>query len=69
MLEFVEQELPHRYEQVRDFFGRRGAYARLKDMLQSEGVLEKWYTFENECTDKALREWCAENGIELLAAT
>lgn len=66
VLEFVEQELPHRYAEVQGFFGRRGAYARLKDLLQNEGVLERWYTFENERTDKVLRGWCAENGIELL---
>lgn len=69
VLKFVEQELPHRYKQVQDLFRRRCAYTRLKDMLQNEGVLGRWYTFENQCTDKALREWCAENGIELLTGT
>ena len=63
-LDFVAQELPRRYEQVEGFFRRRGAYARFKTVLETEGVLEKWYAFEEECTAKALKDWCTEHGIE-----
>ena len=64
-LEFAEQELPADYEEVVRFFQRRGAYSRFKDLLQTRGLLERWYDFENETTDAALRAWCVENGIEL----
>lgn len=28
-------------------------------------MLQQWYDFEEAQTDKALREWCGEEGIEL----
>jgi hypothetical protein len=65
VLAFVEQELPADYEDVARFFRRRGAYGRFKDLLQTRGMLERWYDFENQATDEALLGWCAENGIEV----
>lgn len=65
-LRFVAQELPARYEQVEGFFRRQGAYVRFKDLLEHEGVLERWYSFEAEAVESALRQWCAENGLELV---
>jgi hypothetical protein len=64
-LRFVEEELSERYETVAGFFHRRGAYARFKDLLVAEGCLEKWYAFEAESTERALRGWCEANGIRL----
>lgn len=52
-------------DRVRDIFGRRGAYRRFKDFLETRSLLEQWYAFEEKATEHALRDWCAENGIEL----
>src|SRR5436190_5374505 len=57
-LRFVEEQLPQRLDTIVDFFRRRGAYARFKDLVSSEGYLEKWYAYEAEATEHALREWC-----------
>ncbi|HKR46195.1 MAG TPA: hypothetical protein VJU59_42145 [Paraburkholderia sp.] len=65
-LRFVAQELPACYDQVEGFFRRQGAYARFKDLLEREAVLERWYSFEADAVESALRQWCAENGLELL---
>ena len=65
-LRFAEQELPQCYERAKAFFRSRGDYARFKQLLESEGVLEKWYKFEEESVEKALRDWCAENDIQLI---
>ncbi|MFM0610139.1 UPF0158 family protein [Paraburkholderia sediminicola] len=65
-LRFAAQQLPASYDQVEGFFQRRGAYARFKDLLEREGVLERWYAFEADSVEKALRQWCAENGLEIL---
>jgi len=65
-LQFVAQELPECYDQVEGFFRRQGAYARFKDFLERKGILELWYSFEADSVDRALRQWCAENGLEIL---
>lgn len=65
-LRFVSQELPERYGEAQAFFRRKGAYARLKGLLEAEGILEKWYKFEADAVEKAMREWCEENGIRII---
>lgn len=65
-LRFAAQELPDSYEQVASIFRSKGAYARFKQLLEDNGVLEKWYKFEAEASDKALREWCAANDIQII---
>jgi hypothetical protein len=40
-------------------------YARYKELFDSKDLLEKWYDYESQCTKEALRQWCADNGIEL----
>ena len=65
-LRFAARELPDSYEQVASIFRRKGAYGRFKQLLEDNGVLEKWYKFEEDATDKALREWCAANDIQIV---
>ena len=67
-LRFAQQELPDQYDQVEAIFRRKGAYARFKDLLASAGCLEQWYKFEEKSMDDALREWCAENDIQIIEA-
>jgi hypothetical protein len=64
-LRFAEEQLPHRFATIEGFFRRRGAYARFKELLSSEGCLDKWYAYEAEATDRALRDWCTANEIQL----
>lgn len=64
-LSFVDQELPLDQNAAAEFFRRKGAYGRFKDLLESRGCLEKWYAFEAAATEKALRQWCAENNLQL----
>ena len=66
VLSFVDQALPKDFGIVERFFQRRGAYGRFKDLLNSRGMLERWYEFENRATEQALRTWCEENGIRLV---
>ena len=67
-LSFVEQELPNEYERAVGFFRSKGAYGRFKNLLESCGVIEKWYAFEAQATEAGLREWCQEHGIQLIHA-
>lgn len=62
---FISANLPDEYEQVRRMFSKKGAYARLKELLEAKGQLEAWYAFEKKATEEALRGWCKENDISL----
>lgn len=65
VLGFVSERLPDDYDRVLSIFRRRGAYGRFKDLLEDRGLLDEWYEHENESCDKALRQWCRDEGIEL----
>jgi hypothetical protein len=65
VLGFAREFLPDDYGEVSHIFSRRGAYRQYKDLLVRRGVLERWYDFSNKAEEAALREWCAENGIDL----
>jgi hypothetical protein len=65
-LRFAEERLADRYANVEACFRHRGAYGRFKELLAEEQCLEEWYAFEAESTERALREWCAANRIELV---
>lgn len=64
---FVDERFPDALDEVRVIFSKRGAYSRYKDLLENEGLLDSWYEFEREATERALREWARENGFELSA--
>jgi hypothetical protein len=66
VLRFAAREMSDCYEQVQGIFRRKGAYGRFKQLLEMKGFLETWYKFEAEAHAKALREWCAENGIPII---
>ena len=67
-LRFAEEQLPHRFATIEAFFRHRGAYARFKELLSSEGCLDKWYAYEAEATDQSLRDWCTANEIGMSEA-
>lgn len=64
-LEFTREFLPDDLDDVRQFFSGRGAYARFKDLLHRRGSLDQWYDFEAKAEERALREWCDFNSIEV----
>src|SRR3970040_680523 len=65
-LRFATLELPDFHEEIASIFRRKGAYGRFKQLLDDNGVLEKWYKFEAEATERALREWCVANDIQIV---
>jgi uncharacterized protein YndB with AHSA1/START domain len=66
VLRFAAEVLPRHYDEIDEYFHRRGAYARLKDLLIRVGMLDRWYAYEAKAEERALRNWCAENGIALI---
>ena len=65
VFEFIEARLPAKFNYVEKIFQRRGAYSACKDLLDSAGLLQAWYDFEEARTEEALRGWCRDNGIKL----
>jgi hypothetical protein len=65
-LRFAAEVMPDRYAQIEGFFQHRGAYARFKELLAAQGCLDRWYRFEAESTESALRNWCAENDTQIV---
>jgi hypothetical protein len=63
VLDFVDKFLPDDFDDVRQMFGRRGAYRNFRQLVTRRRVLDQWYAFEEQATKKALREWCQLNSI------
>jgi Uncharacterised protein family (UPF0158) len=64
-LDFASEFMPDDFNKVRAIFGGRGAYRRFKTLLEERGKLDRWYDFEAQATERALRHWCKENWIEI----
>ena len=62
---FVGQHMSDDYDRVETIFSRRSAYAYFKDLLAEREMLDAWYAYEKAATEKTIREWCADEGIEL----
>jgi hypothetical protein len=65
VLDFARDVLPDDFDEVRDMFSRRGAYRNFRALVTRRNVLDRWYAFEAKATERALREWCELNSVEL----
>jgi len=63
-LQFAQEHLPQRFEQVRDYFRKAGAYGRFKSLLDGAGQLDAWHAFEAKGIEDALLAWAGVNGID-----
>jgi hypothetical protein len=64
-LDFAREFRPEDFDEVRSIFSKRGAYQKFRAWLIRSNLLERWYEFESKATERALREWCALNSIEV----
>ena len=67
VFQFSSQYLQDEIDEIYSLFNRKGAYRRYKNLLESKGLLEEWYSFEDEHQKSALLEWCEENDIQISA--
>lgn len=65
VLDFAREFLRDDFDEVREIFSHRGAYAAFKRLLLRRRALDRWYDFSAEAQRRALREWCEDNLIEL----
>jgi hypothetical protein len=66
VLRFVREHLPDDLDEAYDMFSRKGGYARFRRLLARRRAVDRWYDFSAKAEQKALREWCAENAIDLV---
>jgi len=64
-LDFTREFLPGDFDDVRRYFSGSAAYVKFKDLLYRRGSLAQWYAFEAKAEERALREWCQLNSIEV----
>jgi hypothetical protein len=62
---FVEDFAPQHLNTVLSYFRQLGAYAKFKNLLERESLLDGWYKYEADATQQALLAWAAENGIQV----
>ena len=65
VFDFIAEYRPDVLPQIREIFSYRGAYSRFRSFLNSAGLEQKWYDFENKRTREALQEWCKMNNLEI----
>ena len=65
VLNFASEFLPNDFDEVRYMFSKSGAYKKFRALVTRRNVLDQWYEFESKATERALREWCELNSIEL----
>jgi hypothetical protein len=65
-LSFVEEELPASLPEATEIFSHKGAYGKFKRLLEVNGILDRWYAFEERAVAAALRKWCDEVGLTLI---
>ena len=65
VMDFAREFLPNDFDEVRYMFSRSGAYKKFRALVTRRNVLDRWYEFESKATERALREWCELNSIEL----
>jgi len=63
-INFTSTHMPDHIQDVYSFFSGRGAYSKFKNLLDSNGLLDEWHSFEEKRQREALREWCKENNIK-----
>lgn len=63
---FVDETIPEHEATIREFFRHSGAYGRFKHFLETKGLLQAWYDYENRETEATVRGWAADENIALI---
>lgn len=68
-LDFFRKHASGFYDEALAISRKPKAYGRLRELLERAGLLETWYNFQQEALYAALRQWCADNEIQISEAT
>lgn len=64
-LDFAREFLPDDFDEVRYMFSKRGGFRKFRVLVTRRNARDRWFDFEAKATERALREWCELNSIEL----
>jgi len=64
-LDFAREFLADDFDEVRYMFSKKGGFRKFRALVIRRNVLQRWYDFESQATERALREWCEVNSIEV----
>ena len=62
-IDYAHEHLPGSLDRVHEIFRKPGAYSRFKSLLDSAGHLDKWHAYEETARERALAQWCDDNGF------
>ena len=65
VMDFARNFLPDDYYEVQRTFSKKGAYRQLRMLLERRHAIDQWYDFQAKAIERALRDWCKANSIEL----
>ncbi|WP_225130701.1 MULTISPECIES: hypothetical protein [Bradyrhizobium] len=65
VIAFVREFLPNVLDDVRYIFSKRGAYQKFKGLLSRRGAIDAWHDYRNKARERALRDWCEIQAIEI----
>lgn len=65
VLNFAYAQLPDEANEIEAIFRKKGAYSKFKALLERKGVIDKWYEYESQAQENALKAWCKENSIKI----
>jgi hypothetical protein len=65
-LDFAQQFLPNDFDEIRQIFKKKGAYATFKRLLDRRRALNQWYDFEAKAEEEALRMWGELHSIKVI---
>ena len=68
VFQFVRAEAPEFEPRISTAFRQKGAYSKLKSILEQSGLLNKWHEYEAAATRSALKAWAQENGLVVTEA-
>lgn len=63
---FAVDVAPHLRGEIDACFDRKGAYARLKDLLARANLLDRWHRYERDNTLAAIEAWAEEQGFVVI---
>ena len=66
VFQFVSEQIPGEIERIEKIFRKKGAYSRFKELLEQKALLDQWHRFEDTRRSEALRQWCKDNGIDII---